>query len=182
MFEVPKYTAPQKFGPERLFNYTYYRNYVSKTLQVYGQPCLLINRPNPTFLGYEDGLEESLEHGYSSPIPQAFTTYEAKCWIEFNIRKSVFYHFNWFPENSEDLVACYIDLPETAKEFNYIRTSIAGQVSIWGENMFSIERVMDDGMFKTLTRTYFLRPVVSQELKSLLDGRVSELIPKVVNP
>lgn len=170
---------PQNQGIQRLFNYTAYRDYMERVLSIYGQPCRIYNIPNKEYLGYEDGDTRTLAGMYSLPKKIKFQTEDLKCWIDFNPSKSVFYHFNWFPENTDNLLVCYLSNPTELTEFNYIRTSIVQQTSIWGDNIFSIEQIKDDGLYKTLKRTYFLRLVSSQELKSYIDGQVSDLTPKV---
>jgi hypothetical protein len=63
----------------------------------------------------------------------------------------------------------YFPTNSVVREGAFVRTAVSSGVSTWGDLLFSVVRVVDEGQFKTLKRTYFMRPVVSAELHRLLD-------------
>jgi hypothetical protein len=144
---------------------------IDRSLDIYGQPAAIFVPERQDTLGYEDlgAWVESLTG--VKDLSTSFTMFQSKVWIDFNIKRGVYYHFNLNPEDSEnkDLVLAYLPSNSVVREGSFVRTAVPSGVSIWGDLIFSVVKVVDEGQFKTLKRSYFMRPVVSEELHNLLD-------------
>ena len=158
-------------GFEALTEYDFFLKFQDKALEKVGQPCTIWVPKQQVTLGYED-LGTWIEQWTGvSNISNSFTMFQANVWIEFNIKRGVYYHFNMSPEDEDNkqLVQAFLPTNSLVREGAFIRTAVPDGVSVWGDLMFAVVRVVDEGQFKTLKRTYFLRPVVSAELHKLLD-------------
>ena len=158
-------------GYDALVNYDFFLKFQDKALEKVGQPCSIWVPKQQVTLGYED-LGGWIEQWTGvSNISNSFEFFRANIWIEFNVKRGVYYHFNLNPEDEDNkqLVMAYLPTNSLVREGAFIRTAIPGGVSVWGDLTFAVVRVVDEGQFKTLRRSYFLRPVVSAELNRLLD-------------
>jgi hypothetical protein len=88
-----------------------------------------------------------------------FTQAKAKCFIDFNPKRRVFYHFNWFPENEDQVIMAYFPLATAVAVDQFVRTTTIEQVSPYGDLLFKIVKVGDDGKYRPLKRTVFLNAV-----------------------
>jgi len=157
-------------GYDALINYDFFLKFQDKALEKVGQPCSVWVPKQQVTLGYEN-LGSWVEQWTGvKDISNSFTMFQANIWIEFNIKRGVYYHFNLNPEDSDNqqLVMAYLPTNSLVREGAFIRTAIPDGVSVWGDLTFAVVRTVDEGQFKTLRRTYFLRPVVSAELNQLL--------------
>lgn len=93
-----------------------------------------------------------------------FRQFRAQCSIDFHVKRRVFYHFNWFPENEDQVTMAYFPLITDLKVDWYIRTAVAEQVSPYGDMLFKIVKVADDGKYRTLRRIAFLNAVSDQNM------------------
>jgi hypothetical protein len=152
---------------------------MDRSLEIYGQPASIWVPKRQDMLGYEDlgKWAETLTGVHD--IANLYSMYQGKVWIEFNIKRGVFYHFNLNPEDDDNkqLVQAFLPTNSIVREGSFIRTAASGGVSIWGDFIFSVVKVVDEGQFKTLKRTYFMRPVVSEELHRFLDPVQYQLAP-----
>ena len=161
----------KSMGFDALTNYDFLTKFQDKSLEIVGQPCTIWVPKQQVTLGYED-LGKWIEQWTGvSGISNSFTLFQAKIWIEFNIKRGVYWHFNLNPDDDDNkqLVQALLPTNSLVREGAFIRTAIPDGVSVWGDLIFAVVKVVDEGQFKTLKRTYFLRPVVSAELNSLLD-------------
>ena len=85
-----------------------------------------------------------------------FTQAPSKCFIDFPVKRRVFYHFNWFPENEDQIVMAYFTLATEIAVDQFIRTTVIEQVSPYGDLLFRVVKIGDDGKYKALKRTVFL--------------------------
>jgi hypothetical protein len=154
-----------------LINYDVLLTIIDKSLDIYGQPSTVWVPKRQDTLGYEDLGKWAETLTGVKDIANSFSVFQTKVWIEFNIKRGVYYHFNLNPEDpdNKELVMAYLPTNSLVREGTFIRTAVAGGASVWGDLIFSVVRLVDEGQFKTLKRTYFLRPVVSAELHRLLD-------------
>jgi len=160
-------------GYEALANYDFFLKFQDKCLEKVGQPCTIWVPRQQVTLGYED-LGKWVEQWTGvSNISNSFSAFHSNIWIEFNVKRGVYYHFNLDPNDDENkqLVMAYLPTNSLVREGAFIRTAVSDGVSIWGDHTFAVVKIVDEGQFKTLKRTYFLRPVVSAELNQLLDIR-----------
>jgi hypothetical protein len=141
------------------------------SLNIYGQPCSVWVPLRQDLLGYEDLGKWAETLTGVKDIANSFQMYRLKIWIEFNIKRGVYYHFNLNPEDEDNkqLVMAYLPANSFVREGSFVRTAVPAGASVWGDLIFSVVKPVDEGQFKTLKRTYFLRPVVSRELHRLLD-------------
>jgi hypothetical protein len=154
-----------------LINYDAFSKMIDHSLDIYGQPCSVFVPKQQVTLGYED-LGSWVERVTGiKDIANSFQAFKTKVWVEFNVKRGVYYHYNLNPEDSENqqLVRAFLPLNSLIREGSFIRTSLPGTVSIWGDLIFYIVKPVDDGLFKPLVRTYFMRPVAAAELHKLLD-------------
>jgi hypothetical protein len=156
---------------EGLISYDILSRIIDRSLDIYGQPSTLFVPKRQDTLGYEDLGAWAESFAGVKDISNSFTMFHSKVWIEFNIKRGVYYHFNLNPEDSDnkDLVLAYLPTNSVVREGAFIRTAVPSGASVWGDLIFSVVKVVDEGQFKTLKRSYFLRPVVSEELRALLD-------------
>jgi len=163
-------------GYEALVNYDFYTRLQDKSLEIVGQPCTIWVPKQQITLGYEN-LGQWVEQWTGvQKIANSFQVFQAKIWIEFSIKRGIFYHFNMDPnaEENTQLVMAYLPTNSLVREGSFIRTAVSGGVSVWGDHTFAVSKIVDEGQLKTLKRSYFLRPVVSAELNKVLDlGEVS---------
>ena len=162
-------------GYDALIDYDFYSRLQDKSLEIVGQPCTIWVPRQQVTLGYED-LGKWVEQWTGvSNISNSFEPFQMKIWIEFNIKRGVFYHYNLDPnaEENSQLVMAFLPTNCPIREGAFIRTAVPDGVSVWGDLTFAVTKIVDEGQFRTLKRTHFLRPVVSAELNQLLDvGRV----------
>jgi hypothetical protein len=154
-----------------LINYDFLAKLNDKSLDIYGQPATLFIPKQQNTLGYEDlgAWVESLTG--VKDIANSFTMFQAKVWVDFSIKRGVYYHYNLNPDDPDnrDLVMACLPTNSVVHEGSFLRTAVSSGASIWGDLIFSVVKIVDEGQFKTLKRTYFMRPVVSEELHRLLD-------------
>ena len=158
-------------GWESLQDYDFFLKFQDKALDIVGQPCSIWVPKQQVTLGYED-LGTWIEQWTGvSNIANSFTMFQSKVWIEFSIKRGAWYHFNLNPEDEDNksLVMAFLPTNSLVREGSFIRTAVPAGASVWGDLTFAVTRVFDEGVLKTLRRTYFFRPVVSQELHRLLD-------------
>lgn len=155
---------------ENLLNYSAYIQLQNKQLKIWGQPCSIYVPENITNLGYENTKESEVEKMNSDKIlANSYTKHESRIWINFSPSKSVFYKFNYFPDDSEELSTAVMEANSFVRENSYIRTAIPGQVSIWGSLLFKVVKLFDNGIGQTLERIYFLKPTANADLHFSLD-------------
>jgi hypothetical protein len=157
-------------GIENLFSYNALLELQDKTLEIYPQPCTIFIPDNFKTLGYEDSSIDKSDSTGVNWLGCHWQKLRTSCWIEFAIKKQVFYHFNWFPNASDELVMALFKIDSRIRDDCFVRTKIPGQVSVWGDQLFKCVKIMDDGKFQTLKRTHFLRSYVSNELTQLFDN------------
>ena len=156
-------------GWEALSNYDFFLKFQDKALKKVGQLCSIWVPKQQVTLGYED-LGKWVEQWTGvSNISNSFTMYQAKVWIEWQVKRSIAYKFNFNVEETKDLVTAFLPTNSLVREGSFIRTAVGSNVSTWGDHILAVVRIEDLGAYKTLQRTYFLRPVVSAELNKLLD-------------
>jgi len=159
-------------GYEKLTEYDFFTLFQDKCLEKVGQPCTVWVPKQQITLGYEDLGKWVEQWAGVSNISNSFSPFQTNIWIEFNIKRGVYYHFNLNPEDEDNkqLVMAFLPTNSLIRGGAFIRTVVGGNVSIWGDHTFVVtDKIIDEGQFKTLKRTYFLRPVVSAELDQLLD-------------
>jgi hypothetical protein len=154
---------------QTLFDYEAYLSLIEKTLSIYGQPCTVYKPSNLKAYGYEDIRTSEQSYG-SSELVNTYTSFQTTCWVEWNIPRKVLYHFNWFPDDSDELSLAFFNVTAEVNVSDYVRLAQPGNPSIWGDTVLQVKTIKDDGKFKTLLRSYFLKPVVSSELNRLLEA------------
>jgi hypothetical protein len=156
---------------DALINYDYFSTVMDSSLNIYGQPCSVWVPRQQVTLGYED-LGSWVEKATGvKDIANTFQPFRSKVWVEFTVKKGVFYRYNLNPEDEENksLVRAFLPSNSLVREGAFIRTMLPGAVSIWGDLIFYVVKPVDEGVFKPLVRNYFVRPVASEELHRLLD-------------
>lgn len=154
---------------ENFIGYEGYIQFMDKQLEIWGQPATVYSPERKIALGYEDvGYDEIKKIDSDKVLGNKYHPAPCRIWINFTVSKSVYYHFNWFPEDSEELCTAYINSDSPIKENDYIRTAIPGATSIWGDMIFIIAAIKDDGIGQVLKRTYFLKPTSNADLHSEL--------------
>lgn len=155
---------------ENFLNYNHYIELQNRQLKIWGQPCRAYIPKNITNLGYENTKEFEIEAMDTDKIlANSYTTFDTRIWINFTPSKSVFYKFNYFPDDQEELSTAVMNSNSVIRENTYIRTALPGQTSIWGDMIFTVVRAADSGIGKTLERIYFLKPTSNADLHFSLD-------------
>lgn len=149
--------------------YESYINLQNKQLEIWGQPCTIYGLKQKVALGYEDTSFSAVEKMNSDKVlGNQYTKHQSRIWINFTIEKKVFYKFNWFPEDSEELCLAFLNSDSTVREDDYIRTAIPESTSIWGDMLFQVKYIKDTGLAQVLQRAYFLKPVNNADLQKEL--------------
>jgi len=151
-------------------NYEAYIRLQDKQLEIFGQPCTVYSPQRKTAMGYEDTKPSYVEKIDSDKVlGNLYNKKESRIWINFTIPKNVFYRFNWFPEDGEELCMAFLNSDSPVKENDYIRTATTEATSIWGTMLFSVVKIIDTGLAQVLQRTYFLKPTNNADLQKELD-------------
>ena len=152
-------------GVAEFLNYEAYINLQNKQLEIWGQPCTIYTPLNKTALGYENTDFSEIEMMDSDKVlGNRFEKRLSRIWINFTIPKKVFYHFNWFPEDGEELCLAFLNSESQVREGDYVRTATTEATSIWGNMIFSVKKIQDDGLANVLQRSYFLKPTNNADL------------------
>ena len=151
---------------ENFLNYEAYIKYMDKQLSIWGQPCSIFSPERKVALGYEDtNYSEIDEMNTDVVLGNKYHKTQGRIWINFTVSKSTYYHFNWFPEEGEELCSAYINSDSPLNEHDYIVTAIPEATSIWGTMYFEVRKILDDGLAQVLKRTYMLKPVNNADLQ-----------------
>ena len=154
---------------ENFIGYEQHITFMDRQLEIWGQPATVFSPERKIALGYEDTTYKEIEKRDSDKVlGNKYHKYPTRIWINFTVSKSVFYHFNWFPEDSEELCTAFINSDVPLKENDYVRTAIPGATSIWGDMIFVVAAIKDDGLGQVLKRTYFLKPTNNADLQKEL--------------
>ena len=152
-------------GVKEFLNYESYISYMDKQLEIWAQPCTIFTPERKVALGYEDTDYSEIEKMDTDKVlGNKYHKSQGRIWINFTISKSVFYHFNWLPDEGEELCSAYINSDSNLQENDYIVTAIPGATSIWGTMYFQVRKILDDGLANVLKRTYMLKPLNNADL------------------
>ena len=150
---------------ENFLNYEAYIEYMDKQLEIWGQPALVYSPERKVALGYEDtGYNEIDRMNSDKVLGNKYHKAPCRIWINFTIPKSVFYKFNWFPQDGEELCMAFLNSESPIKENDYIRTATPKATSIYGDMIFEIRKIQDIGLAQVLERIYFLKPTANADL------------------
>jgi len=150
---------------ENFLNYEAYIKLQDRQLEIFGQPCSFYSPTNKINLGYEDTTPNTVNKMDSDPVlGNKYIRTEGRIWINFTVNKSVYYRRNWFPDENEELCLAFINSDSCIREGDYIRTAIPGATSVWGDMIFSVRKIFDDGLINVLQRTYLLKPTANADL------------------
>ena len=154
---------------ENFLNYEHYISYMDKVLSIWGQPATVFSPERKVSLGYENTNYSEIEKLNTDVVlGNKYHKTQSRIWINFTVSKSVYYHFNWFPEEGEELCSAYINSDSPINEHDYIVTAIPEATSIWGTLTFSVRKILDDGFANVLKRTYLLKPLNNADLQKEL--------------
>lgn len=155
---------------ENLLNYENYIHYMDKQLEIWGQPVMIYSPERKIALGYEDTNYNEIDRMNSDEVlGNVYHKTPGRIWINFTIQKQVFYKFNWFPEDGEELCMAVINSECPVKENDYIRTALPGATSIYGDMILQVRKIQDIGLAQVLQRLYFLKPTNNADLQKELD-------------
>jgi hypothetical protein len=151
---------------ENFLNYEAYVKFMDRQVSIFGQPASFYTPTNKTALGYEDTRPSDIDKLDSDKVlGNQYKRTEGRIWINFTVNKSVFYRFNYFPEDSEEFCTAFVNSESTLREGDYIRTAIPEATSIWGDILFSVRKIQDVGFSQVLQRIYFLKPTNNADLQ-----------------
>ncbi len=153
---------------EDLINYNASLDYFKSGVEIFGQRISFFV-PNHLKMHGNENIDKIKEEATGVPnIATSYKAYSIKGFIDFNLRKSVMFHFNWFPEDA-DQVCVLVTAPTSLITIDsYVRTSVLEGNSVWGDSVFTIRKIFDDGMYKILSRFYMMVPIVSKELNEVI--------------
>jgi hypothetical protein len=129
----------------------------NKIIDIYGVNMRIffpLKESQNTMLGYEDQKKYDFR--------------KVKCFIDFNPKRRIFYHFNYFPEDEDRVVPAYFYTWEDIRVDYYLRTFVPEEKSPYGDLIYKIIKPIDEGKYKVLKRTHFITPVISDELQAFL--------------
>ena len=155
---------------ENFLNYETYISYMDKCVSLWGQPCTIYSPERRIALGYENTNPSEIEKMDSDKVlGNSYKKMESRIWINFTIPKSVFYKKNWFPDEGEELCQAFLNSESPVREGDYIRTATPQATSIYGDMLFTVRKIIDEGLAQVLQRTYFLKPCANEDLHFELD-------------
>lgn len=156
-------------GFEGLYGYNVTQLYFDRQLDIWGEPCTVYIPDSRLSIGDEDLPPEMLaaETGVAD-VGTRYMRVNTKCFINFQVTRSVLYHFNWFPEDADELAQAFFPFNDVIREDSFIRTAQNGHLSKYGDLVFKIVEIKDDGVYQTLKRIYFCRQVSDATVRSLL--------------
>jgi hypothetical protein len=132
-----------------MFTYTEARGAQDSAIEKFGAWVTIFAPSSPIKMqGYED--------------LSSFTKTQARCFIDFHVKRRVFYHFNWFPENEDQVTLAYFPLTTPVAVDWFIRTATIDEVSPYGDLIFKIVKIADDGKYRSLKRTVFLNAITDK--------------------
>ena len=153
-------------------NFLQYESYIelqNRQLEMWGQPCMIYNPERKVALGYEDTDYNQIDKMDSDKtLGNIYHKTPGRIWINFTIPKSVFYKFNWFPEDGEELCMAVMNSEVLVHENDYIRTALPDATSIYGDMIFEVRKIQDVGKVQVLQRLYFLKPTSNADLQKEL--------------
>jgi len=124
-------------------------------VSLHGEPCTVFRSVDPVRMqGYENRIE--------------YNQRSSKVYIDFHVKRRWFYHFNWFPENEDRISMGYFSLGEDLAQDDYIRTKTIEHVSPYGDLLFKVVKIGDDGRYYTLRRIAFLYAIDDSTLYETL--------------
>lgn len=151
---------------ENFLNYEAYINYMDKQLEIWAQPCTIFSPERKIALGYEDTNYSEIDKMNTDVVlGNKYHKSQGRIWINFTVSKSTYYHFNWFPDEGEELCSAFINSDSPLNEHDYIVTAIPEATSVWGTMYFEVRKILDDGLAQVLKRTYMLKPVNNADLQ-----------------
>lgn len=152
------------------FNYNAFIQQMNSGLSIWGQPSTIYIPSSKIALGYEDNTVNDITNNIGVPnVGNSFSSFETKCFINFNPKKNVFYKFNYFPEEGAEPVMAVFESSSLIREGCYVRTASEQATSVWGDMIYKVEAVRDLGKYKTLARFYFLSPTSADDLRRSLN-------------
>lgn len=154
---------------ENFLNYEAYIQLQDRQLEIWGQPCLIFSPERKIALGYEDTDYSQIDKMNSDKVlGNKYHKTPGRIWINFTIPKSVFYKFNWFPDDAEELCMAVLNSESPVHENDYIRTALPEATSIYGDMIFEVRKIQDVGKAQVLQRLYFLKPTSNADLHTEL--------------
>lgn len=148
-----------------LYGYSVPQRYFDRQLEIWGEPCTVYIPTSFLSVGDENLPPELLskETGVEG-VGTSYLRVNTKCFINFQVTRSVLYHFNWFPEDADELAQVFFPFNDVIREDSFIRTAQNGHLSKYGDLIFRIVEIKDDGVFQTLKRIYFSRQVSDRQV------------------
>ena len=151
-------------------NYESYLELQNKQLEIFGQPCTIYHPTRKNVVGYEDTRPSDIDKmNVDKTLGNVYEKRQSRIWINFTIPKSVFYKFNWFPEDGEELCMAFLNTESQCNVEDYVRSATSESTSIWGDMIFKIVKIQDVGLSQVLQRIYFLKPTANEDLHRELD-------------
>ena len=152
-------------GVKEFLSWEQYIHYMDRQLEIFGQPCTIFTPERQIALGYEDtDYSEIDKMNTDKVLGNKYHKSQSRIWINFDPKKSVFYHFNFFPEDGTELYLAFMSSSSLVKENDYIRTTIPEATSIWGDLILQVRKIEDTGISQVLQRAYFLKPTNNADL------------------
>ena len=145
---------------ESLTSYRVPAVYMDRLVSLWGQPVTVFIPSSLRELGYENQSPSRILD--QTGVPSTGTTFER--W-----NTEAFIDFNWFPQDADELCTAFFKFSANVGEGAYVRTAQLDNASKWGDLLFRVVKVMEDGRYQALKRSHFLRPVVGSELHNLLE-------------
>jgi|WetSurMetagenome_2_1015567.scaffolds.fasta_scaffold198577_2 hypothetical protein len=136
----------------------------NKVIDIYGVNMRLYlpkREDQNEMVGYED--------------QKKYKSRKVKCLIDFNPKRRIFYHFNYFPEDEDRVIPAYFYTYEDIRVDYFIRTFIPEEKSPYGDLIYKIIKIIDEGKYRVLKRTCFITPVISEDLQQFLKDTTNDL-------
>jgi hypothetical protein len=146
-------------GYEQMQSYNGILNQQADEVRIYGVHVTAVVPKVRTMEGYEPELNKNQDN---------YNYFDVKAFVDLQPRRSVFYKFNWIPEDADKMTAITFHPSTAVFADTFVRTSVAGNPSPFGDLLFKIVRVFDDGKYQVLRRVCFALPMTDQQTWGML--------------
>ena len=147
-------------GYRGLARYNYLLLQQAQEIEKMGWPVTVaLPKTGQRMVGYEIDTNPKAED-YDWKTPKAI--------VKFTPGRSVFYKFNWVPDDADELSVIYFSPSAPVFADAYVRTQTVDNPTPYGDVIFKVVRVFDEGIYRTLRRTCFCRMMNDEQLWNVL--------------
>jgi len=150
---------PDVDGYSQLMGYNAALDQQASEVKIFGCTVTAIVPKVRNMEGYEPELNSKGDN---------YSYFPVKAFVDLQPRRSVFYKFNWVPEDADKMTAITFHPSVSIFADAFVRTKAAGNPSPYGDLLFKIVRIFDLGKYQVLGRICFALPMTDQQTWRML--------------